>query len=56
MNCGALRPPVLFSSHFNRRMPPREEGAFDRLEAFASENGARFYGLRLNCFAGSTLN
>jgi dihydroorotase len=25
-----------------------EEGALDRFEAFASENGARFYGLRLN--------
>jgi dihydroorotase len=25
-----------------------EEGALDRLEAFASENGARFYGLELN--------
>ncbi|MDP8913884.1 MAG: dihydroorotase [Pseudomonadota bacterium] len=25
-----------------------EEGALDRLEAFASENGARFYGLALN--------
>jgi dihydroorotase len=25
-----------------------EEGAFDRLEAFASENGPRFYGLPLN--------
>ena len=25
-----------------------EEGALDRLEAFASENGPRFYGLPLN--------
>jgi len=25
-----------------------EEGALDRLDAFASENGARFYGLPLN--------
>jgi dihydroorotase len=25
-----------------------EEGALDHLEAFASENGARFYGLQLN--------
>jgi dihydroorotase len=25
-----------------------EEGALDRLEAFAAENGARFYGLPLN--------
>jgi len=25
-----------------------EEGALDRFEAFASENGARFYGIPLN--------
>lgn len=42
---GIFNAPFALESYCNSF---EEEGALDRLEAFASENGARFYGLSLN--------
>jgi dihydroorotase len=42
---GVFNAPFAIESY---AMTFEEEGALDRLEAFASENGARFYGLPLN--------